>query len=123
MPLRTLILPLLLTFMSLTNAQAVTLKGSLSCEEWRETRVEAAAGKQAARLNEITAKYWVIGYLSALAGVQTDNLRNDPLKSTSNEKIYGSIDLYCADNPDKQLPDAVVNLWLEIAKFKKSKKK
>lgn len=118
-------LAIMVWFLVLLSPQAVaaTLKGSLSCEEWRETRVEAAAGKQAARLDEITAKYWIIGYLSALVGAQADTLRNDPLKNASNEKIYGSIDLYCADNPGKQLPDAIVNVWLEIAKFKKSKKK
>lgn len=126
LPGNNMLLPLAVMLLMLLSfvptAGAVTLKGSHSCEEWREIRVASAAGRQAARLDEVTAKYWVIGYLSALAGVQADNLRNDPLKKTSNEQIYGSIDLYCAENPDKQLPDAIVSLWLDIAKFKKAKR-
>jgi hypothetical protein len=117
-----LLVSLILFLLPFEGAHAVTLKGSHSCEEWQDIRVETATGKQAARLNEVTAKYWIVGYLSALAGVQADNLRNDPLKTTSNEQIYGSIDKYCADNPDKQLPDAIVALWLDIAKFKKAKR-
>jgi hypothetical protein len=118
MKLRFLLSALLLLPIS---AQAITVKGGRQCNEWTEIRAEAGNGKQAAKLDEMTTKYWIIGYLSALAGVQSDMLRNDPLKDTKNDKIYGSIDTFCQANPEQSLQDAITALWLDIARFKKKR--
>ncbi len=99
------------------GANAVTVKGAKSCVEWAELRQVSSTQK----LSELTTKFWIAGYLSGLAGAQADILRNDPLKDLSNEKIYLFIDQYCTQQPDKSLQDATVELWLDIAKFKKRK--
>lgn len=99
------------------SAHAVTVKGSKSCAEWLELRQPASTQK----LSELTTKFWIAGYLSGLAGAQADVLRNDPLKELSNEKIYSFVDDYCRLQPDKILQDAIVDLWLDVAKFKKKK--
>ena len=99
------------------SANAVTVKGAKSCAEWSELRHAPASQK----LSELTTKFWIAGYVSGLAGAQADILRNDQLKDLSNEKMYSFIDNYCTEQPDKSLQDAIVELWLDIAKFKKKK--
>jgi hypothetical protein len=99
------------------GANAVTVKGAKSCAEWSELRQANASQK----LSELTTKFWIAGYLSGLAGAQADILRNDPLKELPNEKIYAFIDQFCSHNPNKSLQDATVELWLDVAKFKKKK--
>ncbi len=106
--------------LSIQTANAITVKGSKTCEEWTKIRSTArlkSSGPE--KISELSAKFWVVGYLSGLSEAQFEILKNDPLHEASNEYIFQTIDLFCLSEPKKNLQDASLKVWLEIAQFKK----
>ena len=90
------------------NAQAFTVRGTMSCGVWVKDRQEKGW--------PMTANIaWLVGYLSGLASGSA----KDILRTTDGESVLLWVDNYCQKNPLKDVDDAGFDLFLELIKQKK----
>jgi len=90
------------------DAQAIIIRGGVSCGTWVKERPEKQIGTA---LNQI----WLVGFLSGMA----NESEKDVLRSTDNNSIFLWMDNYCQANPLKQVSEGADLLFLELAKQKK----
>ena len=102
----TLLIGLMLSA-TVLEANAVEIRGLISCGVWVKDRVEKEIG-------EVVNEMWLIGYLSGLA----TGANSDFLRGSDNESIFLWVDNYCRANPLKNLDDAGIYLAYELQKQK-----
>lgn len=85
------------------GAEAVTTFGNRSCGTWVKDR-------EAKSVNEMTAEFWLVGYLSGLAMLSN----KDFLANTDTTSIYLWMDNYCKTNPLETIIDAGFKLGIEL---------
>ena len=90
------------------DAQAVIVRGSVSCGVWVKERQE----KQFATLGN---QRWLIGFMSGLA-MESEK---DILRTTDAASIFLWMDNYCQANPLKDIDDGASTLFFELVKQKK----
>ena len=90
------------------EAQAVTLRGSVSCGIWVKDREEK-------NLTAATHQRWLMGVMSGIA----IGSNKDILKTTDAPSIFLWMDNYCRAKPLKDIDDGAVELFFELIKQNK----
>ncbi|MDM0057346.1 hypothetical protein [Variovorax fucosicus] len=91
-----------------SGANAVSIRGPVSCGAWVKERQEAGWGTQ-------TNQAWLVGYLSGVAAASD----KDFIKGTDNPSIFLYLDNFCRANPLKTIDEAADALTIELIKQKK----
>ena len=100
---------LIFMLLAITEANAVTLEGAPSCEEWFKSRwMEKQNGGTYAPVD--SDKYWLTRYLSSIAS----SSGIDFMYRSDTESFYRFVDTYCKENPQDNLSDAGGALASEI---------
>jgi hypothetical protein len=94
----------------ITNANAVIVRGSLSCGKWVSDKSENKADGWSLLVNHS----WLMGFLSGLAVYS----KKDILKDIDPESLYLWVDNYCLAHPLEYSDDAGGQLFNELKKQK-----
>ena len=92
----------------LNTALAGTTFGVTDCGRWVTE----------SKSTRISAKTWLLGYLTGLGAMHEVNNRNDdPMKKiNSSDQIFLWMDNYCQKNPLKDVADGGFQLFMELMK-------
>jgi hypothetical protein len=77
------------------------------CESWTKYENDGGSMKKANRS-------WVLGYMSGVN--ETDFVNKDILKMRNKRALFGWIDNYCIENPQKNIAQATKALVYELNK-------
>jgi hypothetical protein len=89
----------------------------MGCNSWTSDRKEAANGKGAEVFSDSWGKSWILGYLSALN--MSLGEEKDTLAAVDGETVFLWVDKYCDKNPNKQLYEAALDLFIKLKKISK----
>ncbi|MFK2893656.1 hypothetical protein [Dyella flagellata] len=99
-----------------SDRKTYTTFGLRSCSKWLQDEKDAKTASQNGfnELNFIDDQSWLAGFISGFNVAITD--RQDLLSEMDLQAASSRVSVYCNKNKNASVPDAVIALFVEIAK-------